>query len=86
MRINARRDDEAQQQVHDLTQATGQRVSQVVREAVARYCTETRAMLGGMRHFAKLVGQGDSGRSAVASNYKQLMPETLAARHGLGPR
>jgi hypothetical protein len=31
-----------------------------------------------------MVGQGDSGRSDVASNYKDLLAESLAAKHGLG--
>ena len=86
MRINARLDDDAQQQINYLTQATGQSVSHVVREAVARYYTQTRARQGGLRHFAKLIGQGDSGRSDGASNYKQLLAETLAVKHGLGPK
>ena len=85
MRINARLDDDAQQQINYLTQTTGQSVSHVVREAVARYYTQTRARQGGLQHFAKLIGQGDSGRTDVASNYKQLLTETLAAKHGLGP-
>ena len=86
MRINARLDDEAQTQINYLTQATGQSVSHVVREAVARYHREVRASQGGLRHFAQLIGQGDSGRSDLATNYKPLMAESLAIKHGLGPK
>ena len=85
MRINARLDDDAQQQINYLTQATGQSVSHVVREAVARYHREV-ASQGGLRHFAKLIGQGDSGRSDGATNYKQILADGWAAKHGLAPQ
>ena len=85
MRVNARLDDEAQSQINYLTQSTGQSVSHVVREALARYHREVRASQGGLRHFAQLIGQGDSGRSDLATNYKQLIADSLAAKHGLGP-
>ena len=86
MRVNARLDDEAQSQINYLTQATGQSVSHVVREALARYHREVRASQGGLRHFAQLIGQGDSGRSDLATNSKQLIADSLAAKHGLGPK
>ncbi len=85
MRINARLDDEAQTQINYLTQATGQSVSHVVREAVARYYLQTRAQQGGPRRLLAMVGQGDSGRSDVASNVKQQFYEGLVAKHGLAP-
>ena len=86
MRINARLDDDAQAQIDYLTQATGQGVSHVVREAIARYHRDVRASQGGLRHFAKLIGQGDSGRSDLATDYKRLNAQSLATKHGLGPR
>jgi hypothetical protein len=85
MRINARLDDDAQRQLDELTQATGQSVSHIVREAVARYHREVTTGQRGLQHFAKLVGTGDSGRSDLASNYKDLITESLVAKHGLGP-
>ena len=85
MRINARLDDEAQQQIDYLTAATGQSVSQVVREAVARYHAQTKAQQSGPRRLLAMIGQGDSGRSDIASRYKELLAESLAAKHGLGP-
>ena len=84
MRINARLDDLSQQQLDYLAQATGQSVSHVVRESVARYYAEVRAERVGLSHFAKVIGQGDSGRGDLASNYKQLLGESLAAKHGSG--
>lgn len=83
MRINARLDDQAQQQIDYLTQVTGQSVSHVVREAVARYYQQTRAQQGGPRRLLALVGQGDSGRSDVASNVKREVADALASKHGL---
>jgi Arc/MetJ-type ribon-helix-helix transcriptional regulator len=85
MRINARLDDEAQQQIDYLVQTTGQSVSHVVRESVARYYQSVRSEQGaGLRHFAKAIGAGDSGRSDTASRYKELLTESLAEKHGLG--
>ena len=84
MRINARLNDESQAQIDYLTQTTGQSVSNVVREALARYHRDVRASQGGLRHFAKLIGQGDSGRTDLATDYKQLILESTAAKHGLG--
>ena len=85
MRINARLDDEAQTQIDYLTQATGQSVSHVVRESVARYYNAVRAEQGGLRHFAKAIGAGHSGQGDLASNYKQHLAESLAGKHGLKP-
>ena len=85
MRINARLDGDAQAQIDYLTQATGQSVSQVVREAVARYYAQTRAQQGGPRRLLAMIGQGDSGRSDVASNLKQEVTAALVAKHSLPP-
>ncbi len=81
MRVNARLDDTAQEQLGYLTQATGQSVSHVVRESVARYYTEVRSRRQGPRRLLAMVGQGDSGRSHVASNVKREVGESIAAKH-----
>jgi predicted transcriptional regulator len=83
MRVNARLDETAQQQLEYLAQATGQSVSHVVRESVARYYAEVRARQQGPRRLLALMGQGHSGRSDVASNVKRELDEILAAKHGL---
>jgi Arc/MetJ-type ribon-helix-helix transcriptional regulator len=85
MRINARLGDEAQAQIDYLTRSTGQSVSHVVREALARYYAQTRAQQGGPRRLLAMIGQGDSGRSDVASNLKQELTAALVAKHGLAP-
>ena len=86
MRINARLDEDAQTQITYLTQTTGQSVSQVVREAVARYYTQTRAQQGGPRRLLAMIGQGDSGRDDVASDVKRNVDEALTEKHGLSPQ
>ena len=77
MRINARLDDEAQAQISYLTQATGQSVSQVVREAVARYHAQLKARQTGPRQLLALAGQGHSGRSDGAAGYKHHLGDIL---------
>ena len=47
MRVNARLDEDSQQQLDYLTHTTGQSVSHVVREAVALYHAQVRSRQGG---------------------------------------
>ena len=56
-----------------------------MREAVARYHAQTKAQQGGPRRLLAMVGQGDSGRSDIASRYKALLAESLSQKHGAGP-
>lgn len=86
MRVNARLDEESQAQIDYIVAHTGQSVSHVVRESVARYYRELKAERPGLVHFAKVIGKGDSGRSDVASNYKQHLTEILEDKHGLRRR
>jgi len=86
MRINARLDDAAQAQLEFLAQATGQSVSHVVRESVARYYAEIKARRQGPVNFLALVGKGRSGRSDIASNVKRELDQILAEKHGKPPR
>lgn len=82
MRVNARLDDLAQQQLEYLAQATGQSVSHVVRESVARYYAEVRAQAALPQRFLALMGTGNSGRGDVASNVKREVGEGLSAKYG----
>lgn len=83
MRINARLDDDAQQQIDYLVQVTGQSVSHVVREAVARYHAQTKAQQAGPRRLLAMIGQCDSGRTDIASRYKDLLTASLSQKHGV---
>ena len=81
MRVNARFDDEAAEQIDYLTRVTGQGVSHVVRESVAHYYTHVKAQKQGLVHLGKLIGKGDSGRSDIASNVKKFVGEYLDEKY-----
>lgn len=85
MRINARFDEQAEQQITWLTEATGQSVSHVVREAVAVYYRQVKAGQGRLpTRLLASIGAADSGHADTASDYKCLLAESLTAKHGLG--
>lgn len=84
MRVNARFDEITQQQLEYLTQATGQSVSHVVRESVAAYYAQVRQKRPPSR-LLELAGQGDSGRTDIASNYKAHVADIIQRKHGLQP-
>ena len=67
MRVNARFEGEAEQQLNYLAEATGLGVSEVLRTSVQHYYDQLRAQRGGLTHFAAFVGAGRSGRSDVGS-------------------
>jgi hypothetical protein len=87
-RINARIDEATQAQLDYLTEVTGASVSHVVRDSVARYHAEVQSRSTGPRRLLSLVGQGDSGRSDIATNVKSVVGEALDAKwpvaHGCG--
>ncbi|WP_395700445.1 ribbon-helix-helix protein, CopG family [Aquabacterium sp.] len=86
MRVNARLDEEAQQQLDYLVSATGESVSHVVRESVRMYYHQVRAKQAGLRHFGPLIGKGHSGRSDIAGNYKQFVAEAIDAKYPRRPK
>jgi Arc/MetJ-type ribon-helix-helix transcriptional regulator len=86
MRVNARLDEETQQQLEYLVGATGESVSHVVRESVRIYYDQMRARRTGLKHLSKLIGKGHSGRSDIASNYKQHVAEIIEAKYGLAKK
>ena len=81
MRVNARLDDEAAEQIDYLTRATGMGVSHVLRESVALYYGHVRAQRAALTHLGALIGKGDSGRSDIASNVKRHLGESLDVKH-----
>ncbi len=81
MRVNARLDELTSQKIDYLTQATGQSVSHVVREAIAAYHVQVRGKQAVPSRFLALAGKGDSGRSDSASNVKQEYFDALTAKH-----
>lgn len=81
MRVNARFEGEAEQQLSYLAEATGQGVSEVLRASVQHYYEQMRAQRSGLKHFAAFVGSGNSGRSDIASTYKQRLSESWGSKH-----
>ena len=88
MRVNARLDEQTSQKIQYLTQATGQSVSHVVREAIAVYHVQVHGGRSLPKNLLAMVGKGCSrdGRTDVASNYKKVLAESLAAKHKLAPK
>ncbi len=82
MRVNARFDAEAEQQVTYLAEVTGMGVSEVLRTSVQHYYDLVRAQRSGLKHLRAFIGQGDSGRSDVAGSYKARLAGDWAAKHG----
>ncbi len=86
MRVNARLDEKAAEQIDYLTRATGQGVSHVLRESVALYYGHVRAQRAGITHLGALIGKGDSGRSDIASDVKRHLGDGLAGKLGRSRR
>lgn len=86
MRVNARFEGVAEQQVTYLTTTTGLKVSDVLRDSVDFYYRHVRGgNVGGLKHFSKMIGQGRSGHDDIASNVKAYLSDGLANKYGLQP-
>ena len=81
MRVNARFEGVAEQQVTYLATSTGLKVSDVLRDSVDFYYRHVRAQGGQLKYLSKWIGQGDSGRSDISSNVKKFISEDLAAKY-----
>ncbi|MCL1960460.1 MAG: hypothetical protein FWG56_01470 [Desulfovibrionaceae bacterium] len=81
MRVNARFEGEAEQQLSYLAEATGLGVSEVLRSSVQHYYDQIRAQRSGLTHFAAFVGRGRSGRGDVAGSYKARLAEGWGAKY-----
>jgi hypothetical protein len=81
MRVNARFEGVAEQQVSYLATSTGRKVSEVLRESVDFYYRHVRGGGTGLKHLPKLIGKGDSGLTDVSSKVKHYMSEGLVAKH-----
>ncbi len=84
MRVNARFEGVAEQQLEYLAKTTGQKVSDVLRDSVDFYYRHMRTHSGsGLRHLGALIGQGNSGRTDISVNYKEMLTEMLSEKYGL---
>jgi predicted Ser/Thr protein kinase len=83
MRVNARFEGEYERQVEYLTQATGMGVSDVLKASVEYYYQAMRAKdKPRLNNLHAFIGKLDSGRSDVATRYKEVLSEAVAAKHG----
>lgn len=84
-RINARIDRVAEEQLRYVTEHTQMNVTEVLKAAIAlMYDKVSREEVRAV-DIAKrwgLIGAGDSGRSDISQNYKELMAETLVVKIG----
>ena len=83
MRVNARVDEATQKQITYLTEATGQTVSDVLRDAIGVYHAQVQGRRPASR-FLALAGTGDSGRSDIASNVKEYVAQAIEAKMARG--
>ncbi|MCU7370654.1 hypothetical protein PEC18_07110 [Paucibacter sp. O1-1] len=81
MRVNARFEGVAEQQVEYLAASSGRTVSEVLRESVDFYYRHVRGEGSQLKHLSGLIGQGDSGRSDVSAKVKQGLAEGLDAKY-----
>ena len=85
MRVNARVDEATQMQLNYLTEATGQTVSDVVREALAVYHAKVREQQPRPKSkYLALAGTGRSGHTDTASNVKKYVAEAIEAKMARG--
>lgn len=82
MRVNARFEGAAEQQVDFLAKALNLSVSEVLRLSVDHYYRQVRgAGKPALRHFGKHVGAYRSGESEVSADYKSILSQSLAHKH-----
>ena len=77
MRVNARFEGIAEQQVAYLASTTGMSISEVLRLSVQTYYDKVRCEAPTLAHFGKHIGRYNSGRSDNSVRYKQVLSEAF---------
>lgn len=80
MRVNARFEGVAEQQVEYLVATRGVSVSEVLRLSVEEYYKKVRSASPSLRSFGKHIGAYDSGRSDTSSRYKEVLAQELESK------
>lgn len=86
MRVNARFEGVAEQQVTFLASSTGLKVSEVLRESVDFYYRHVRAGGAQLKHLSKWIGKGNSGQSDISANVKKYIGDGLDAKYSAKPK
>jgi hypothetical protein len=85
-RINARIDRVAEEQLRYVTEHTQMNVTEALKASIAlmyeKVSREEVRAIDVLRRSG-FIGMGDSGRTDGSSNYKALIAESLAQKHGL---
>jgi len=82
MRVNARFEGVAEQQVEYLVATKGVSVSEVLRLSVEEYYKKARSAVPTLRHFGKHIAAYDSGRSDTSVRYKEVLADSLDQKFG----
>jgi hypothetical protein len=86
MRINARFEGVAEQQVEYLVTSLDATISEVLRLSVDSYYNTVRGESPGkLRFLGKHLGKARSGRSDLSVNYKADLADILATKHKSRP-
>ena len=83
MRANVRFKGVVDQQIAYLASTTELKISEVLRQSVAIYYQQVRGGKKRLKHLPKLIGDGDSGHSDIASNVKKHLAKGLEEKHRL---
>ena len=81
MRVNARFEGVAEQQVDYLAKTMDLSVSEVLRLSVDNYYRQVRGEQPALRHFGKHVGRYASGQTDTSARYKTLVAGVEDAKH-----
>jgi hypothetical protein len=83
MRVNARFEGVAEQQVEYLMTSLGASVSEVLRLSVENYYATVRSeKTRKLQFLGKHIGKAHSGRSDLSVNYKAELTDILNAKYG----
>ena len=80
MRVNARFEGVAEQQVEYLVASKGVSVSEVLRLSVDAFYRNARSEGSCLRNFGKHVGRHDSGQADTSTRYKEILADSLHAK------
>jgi hypothetical protein len=80
MRVNARFEGVAEQQVEYLAKATNSNVSEVLRLSVDAFYKQLRGQTPSLRNFGKHVGRYSLARD-TSRRYKELVSDAVDAKH-----